>query len=113
MTSSHSNAIFTDDESEDFSDNEQRQRSISYSDQHQTTDDENTLLSAQSSPSPFAFSADDLSSNEQNLPEDEDMQEENYLDPDLYCLRRSNRQKDKSSPTVSLYIISYYTCKKR
>ncbi|KAI9246306.1 SNF2 family N-terminal domain-containing protein [Helicostylum pulchrum] len=99
MTSSHSNAIFTDDESEDFSDNEQRQRSISYSDQHQTTDDENILLSAQSSPSPFAFSADDLSSNEQNLPEDEDMQEENYLDPDLYCLRRSNRQKDKSSQT--------------
>lgn len=125
MTRTHSNAIFTDSESEqeDYSDIEQT-HSVSYSDPPQpiTTDDEN-LLSPQSSPSPFGFSGDDLSSNEQNLPEeDEDMdedhdmeheqhhhqqQQDNYYDPDLYCLRRSNRQKDKSISTVSFFFFIY------
>ncbi|KAI7891653.1 SNF2 family N-terminal domain-containing protein [Mucor mucedo] len=100
MNSSHSNNIFSDSDSEGYSDDgitnnlNNRQRSV-HSDQHQvTTDDENHLLSPQSSPSPFGSSGEELSSNEQNQEE-----EENYLDPDLYCLRRSNRQKDKSSLT--------------
>lgn len=98
MNSSHSNNIFSDSESEGYSDDDNnRQRSVQSDQQQVTTDDENHLLSPQSSPSPFGSSGEELSSNEQN------QEEENYLDPDLYCLRRSNRQKDKSSLTVSFF----------
>lgn len=110
-----SNAIFTDSESEDYSDNNNvysRRSPSSESDQQQQqqrqTDDESHLLSPQSSPSPFGSSGEELSSNEQNIQEveEEDEEEEeredyddSFLDPDLYCLRRSNRQKDKASDT--------------
>ncbi|CAO3634620.1 unnamed protein product [Mucor hiemalis] len=103
-----SNAIFTDSESEDYSDNNHiynKQSPLSESDQQQQqqTDDENHILSPQSSPSPFGSSGEDLSSNEQNIQEEQEEEEgeedyeDRFLDPDLYCLRRSNCQKDKAS----------------
>ncbi|RCI06913.1 hypothetical protein CU098_013935, partial [Rhizopus stolonifer] len=52
-----------------------------------TTDDEN-MLSLQSSPSPYA-------SEEQEEPMD-DEEQDNYLDPDLYCLRHEEIQDNSS-----------------
>lgn len=122
MSSSHGNGIFTS-ESEESETEYYTRRSLSpHQSDQQVTDDENALLSGQSSPSPFGSSpaasssneseSEELSSAEQNIDEEEEEEQEeqqqhqqqqdsNYLDPDLYCLRRSNRQKDKTSVTVS------------
>ncbi|OBZ91189.1 Chromodomain helicase hrp3 [Choanephora cucurbitarum] len=115
MSMHRSNTIFTDSESEeDYSDNYHLSLkttdttkvtattgSSASSDHDQvsdqiTTDDEN-VLSLQSSPSPYASEEEITTTvaHQQQYEEDED--EDNYLDPDLYCLRRSNRHKDKAN----------------
>lgn len=71
----HKNNIFTDTEEEEDS-------SVAALDQ---TDDEH-VLSMQSSPSPVQSEESDADS---------------YLDPDLYCLRRSDRQKLTGNLNVS------------
>ncbi|KAI8375142.1 SNF2 family N-terminal domain-containing protein [Blakeslea trispora] len=61
-----------------------------------TTDDEN-MLSLQSSPSPYASEPETAAVSHHQQHYDDDEEGDNYLDPDLYCLRRSNRHKDKSN----------------
>ncbi|KAI8993671.1 SNF2 family N-terminal domain-containing protein [Pilobolus umbonatus] len=97
----HNNpSIFTDSESDCNSDigsiksmnNKNRYSNYLSPSEEITSDDEHNILSLQSSPSPFGSSGE-LSSTDHNMNDD------NYMDPDLYCLRRSDRHKERGTLT--------------
>lgn len=77
----HKNDIFTDTEEEEGEEDLIKEYPVA-----DQTDDEHAL-SLSSSPSPVHSEESD-----------------DYLDPDLYCLRRSDRQKPTTNNNVSLRV---------
>ncbi|KAI8987855.1 SNF2 family N-terminal domain-containing protein [Mycotypha africana] len=101
-----SNNIFTDTESESddviINRAPNGETSVDIHLMDDTTDDENAL-SPQSSPSNLSVTSEeaDLSSlnNDSTEQQNDNIADDTYLDPELYCLRRSARQKQRKSIT--------------
>lgn len=70
--------------------------------QLQSETDDEIILSPQGSLSPID-SAEEEEFEEVEQPQKHRQQpQNNYYDPDLYCLRRSNRRKEKESASVDV-----------